>query len=64
MSMADFFTLLIDNQLVTFEKKRVITIEPTFNGTRIILEASHEDEEPFIYLVKEPYEAVIKAYLG
>ena len=53
---------MIDNELVTFEKGRVITIEPAFNGTRIILEASHTEEEPIIYLTPESYEAVMQAY--
>lgn len=60
----NFFTVLIDNIPTRFEKKRVLAIEPYEFGTKILLEASHPSEEPFIYLTSESYEDVMKAYLN
>ncbi|MXV15701.1 hypothetical protein [Hufsiella ginkgonis] len=57
-----FFTLMIDNEIVTFEKSRIIAIEPAYQGTRIVLEASHTEEEPIIYLTPESYEDVMRSY--
>lgn len=63
--MADnFFTLLIDEEVVTLEKNRVISIEPYEFGTKITLEASHASEEPIIYFTKEQYADVMKSYLS
>ena len=63
--MADnFFTLLIDDEIVSFEKGRIITIEPYEFGTKITLEASHTSEEPIIYFTKEEYAQVMKSYLS
>jgi len=63
--MADnFFTLLIDDEIVSFEKGRIITIEPYEFGTKITLEASHTSEEPIIYLTSEEYAQVMKSYLS
>ena len=63
--MADnFFTLLIDDEIVSFEKGRIITIEPYEFGTKITLEASHTSEEPIIYFTSEEYAQVMKSYLS
>lgn len=63
--MADnFFTLLIDDEIVSFEKSRIITIEPYEFGTKITLEASHTSEEPFTYFTSEEYAQVMKSYLS
>ncbi len=59
-----FFTILIDNHPTRFEKKRVIAIEPYDFGTKIIIEASHEDEEPIIYFTNEVYDEVYRSYLS
>ncbi|NEU08212.1 hypothetical protein GZH53_07805 [Flavihumibacter sp. R14] len=61
---ADTFTLLIDDEVVNFDKGRVITIEPYEFGTKIILEASHTSEEPIIYFTREEYAKVMKSYLS
>lgn len=58
----NFFTVLIDGEIVRLEKSRVMAIEAGFNGTKIILEASHTEEEPLIYFSPEPYEEVLKSY--
>ncbi|MGV3509714.1 MAG: hypothetical protein ACO1N7_10530 [Sphingobacteriaceae bacterium] len=62
--MSDFFTVTIDNIPTRFEKKRVIAVEPYDFGTKIIMEASHTEEEPIIYFTSEPHEAVMQAYLS
>lgn len=63
--MADnFFTLLIDDEIVSFEKNRIITIEPYEFGTKITLEASHTSEEPITYFTREEYAQVMKSYLS
>lgn len=62
--MSEFFFVIIDDKPARLEKKRIITIEPYPGGTRITMEASHLDEEPIIYFVKEEYDAVMKSYLG
>jgi len=59
-----FFTILIENLPTRFEKKRVIAIEPHEFGTKIILEASHEDEEPLVYFSTELYDEVYRSYLS
>lgn len=61
---AEFFGLMIDGRLTNFEKKRIISIEPYENGTKIIMEASHLSEEPIIYFTPEDYENVMQAYLS
>ena len=61
---ANFFSLLIDDELVNFEKNRVITIEPYEFGTKITLEASHTSEEPITYVTSEQYAQVMKSYLS
>jgi hypothetical protein len=61
---ADTFTLLIDDELVAFEKRRIISIEPYEFGTRIIMEASHTAEEPITYFTSEKYAQVMKSYLS
>ena len=60
----DFFSLLIDDELVHFEKNRIISIEPYEYGTKIILEASHTAEEPITYFTAEEYAQVMKSYLS
>ncbi len=60
--MSKYFTLLIDNELVSLERRRIIAIEPAPYGTKITLEASHTEEEPIIYLIKEAYETVMASY--
>jgi hypothetical protein len=60
----NFFNVMLDDELTTFEKRRVISIEPYENGTKIILEASHLEEEPFIFFSKESYQNVMNAYLS
>lgn len=60
----NYFTLLIDDELVKFEKNRVISIEPYMYGTRILLEASHTSEEPITYVTTEEYAQVMKSYLS
>ena len=60
----DFFSLLIDDELVNFEKNRIISIEPYEYGTKIILEASHTAEEPITYFTAEEYAQVMKSYLS
>ncbi|HEY0896084.1 MAG TPA: hypothetical protein VGE15_05990 [Sphingobacteriaceae bacterium] len=62
--MGAYFNVLIDNEVMTFEKKRVITIEPYEGGTKIFLEASHIDEEPITYFTPEEYDKVMSSYLG
>lgn len=62
--MAEFFYVLIDNQPARLEKKRIISIEPYPGGTRIIMEASHLEEEPIVYITSEEYEAVMHSYLS
>ncbi|WP_207533093.1 hypothetical protein [Desertivirga arenae] len=61
---SNFFTVLIDDKPTRFEKQRVIAIEPYEFGTKIIIEASHTEEEPIIYFTKEQYDDVYKSYLG
>jgi len=61
---ANTFTLLIDDELVRFEKNRVISVEPYEFGTKITLEASHTSEEPIIYFTSEKYPQVMKSYLS
>ncbi|WP_207428871.1 hypothetical protein [Pedobacter sp. SYSU D00535] len=58
-----FFTVLIDNKPTMFEKGRIITIEPYDFGTKIIMEASHLEEEPIVYITSESYDLVMKSYL-
>ena len=62
--MSDFFTVLIDDKPTTFEKRRIIAVEPYEFGTKIIIEASHTEEEPIIYFTSEPHESVMKSYLS
>lgn len=59
-----FFTLMIDDEIVRFEKNRIIEIEPYESGTKITLEASHTSEEPLIYFTTEAYDRVMQAYLN
>jgi hypothetical protein len=61
---ANTFTLLIDDEVVTFEKRRIITIEPYEYGTKITMEASHTSEEPITYVTTEEYAQVMKSYLS
>jgi hypothetical protein len=56
--------MLIDDELVNFEKSRIISIEPYEFGTKIILEASHTSEEPLTYFSTEEYAQVMKSYLS
>lgn len=58
-----FFTVLIDNEPTIFDRSRIIAIEPYEFGTRITMEASHEEEEPIIYYTAETYETVMRSYL-
>jgi hypothetical protein len=60
----DFFNVMIDDQVTSFEKARIVAIEPYEYGTKIILEASHTEEEPIIYFTPEDYEKVMASYLG
>ncbi|HEY0054897.1 MAG TPA: hypothetical protein VGB63_06035 [Pedobacter sp.] len=60
--MSNFFTVLIDDRPTRFEKNRIIALEPYEFGTKIIMEASHLEEEPIIYFTNEPHELVIKSY--
>ncbi len=60
--MSNFFTVLIDDKPTRFEKNRIIALEPYEFGTRIIMEASHLEEEPIIYFTKESHELVLKSY--
>lgn len=62
--MGEFFTVTIDNIPTRFEKKRVIAVEPYEFGTKIIIEASHTEEEPIIYFTSEAHEIVMQAYLS
>jgi len=59
-----FFSIMLNDELTTFEKKRVISIEPWGEGTRITLEASHLSEEPLVYDSPEPYDSIMQAYLS
>ena len=61
---SSFFTVLIDNRPTRFEKQRVMAIEPYDFGTKITIEASHEEEEPIVYFTNEPYDDVYKSYLS
>jgi hypothetical protein len=58
------FTLLIDDEVVSFDKSRIITIEPYEFGTKITMEASHTAEEPIIYFTRTEYAQVMKSYLS
>lgn len=61
----NFFIVLIDDVPTRFEKNRIIEIEPSQNGgSKIIMEASHEAEEPIIYFTSEAYEDVMKSFLS
>lgn len=62
--MPNYFTLLIENELVTFEKSRVISIENHISGTQITLYGSNTSEEPITWLTTESYEKVMEAYLS
>lgn len=62
--MSNFFTVTIDEKPVTFEKNRIIAVEPYEFGTKIIMEASHTEEEPIIYFTSEPHESVMRSYLS
>jgi len=62
--MSDFFTVLIDDKPMRFEKGRIIAVEPYEFGTKIIMEASHTEEEPIIYFTSEAHESVMKSYLS
>lgn len=59
-----FFNVMIDDRVTSFEKARIVAIEPYEYGTKIILEASHTEEEPIIYFTPENYEKVMASYLG
>ncbi|PWG82087.1 hypothetical protein [Pararcticibacter amylolyticus] len=61
---SDFFLVLIDGEPTRFEKARIIEIEPYPGGTKIIIEASHTEEEPLVYFTSEQYDNVMKSYLG
>ncbi|WP_423149488.1 hypothetical protein [Rubrolithibacter danxiaensis] len=61
---SNFFSVLIDDELITLERNRVISIEPYENGTKILLEASHLEEEPFTYFCAESYDKVMQSYLS
>ena len=58
------FTLLIDDEVVNFDKSRIISIEPYEFGTKITLEASHTSEEPITYFTRTEYASVMKSYLS
>lgn len=60
----EFFNVMIDDRVTAFEKARIVAIEPYEYGTKIILEASHTEEEPIIYFTPEDYEKVMASYLG
>ena len=60
--MSNFFSVMIDGVMTNLEKNRIIAIEPSAVGTKIIMEASHTEEEPIIYILKEEYEDVVKSY--
>ena len=62
--MSEFFTVLIDDKPTRFEKKRIIAVEPYEFGTKIIMEASHTEEEPIIYFTSEAHDLVMKSYLS
>jgi len=62
--MSDFFTILIDGKPTRFEKRRILSVEPYEFGTKIIMEASHTEEEPIIYFTSEAHELVMKSYLS
>lgn len=62
--MSDFFTILIDDKPTRFEKRRILAVEPYEFGTKIIMEASHEEEEPIIYFTSEAHEMVMKSYFS
>jgi hypothetical protein len=61
---SNFFSVIIDDRPTRLEKNRVISIEPYEFGTKIILEASHAEEEPFVLITPENYENVMQGYLG
>jgi hypothetical protein len=56
--------VLIDGKPTRFEKRRIIAVEPYEFGTKIIMEASHTEEEPIIYFTPESHELVMKSYLS
>ena len=61
----NFFSVLIDNIPTQFEKNRIIEILPQDNGgSKIIMDASHESEEPIIYFTSEAYDDVMKSFLS
>lgn len=60
----EFFNVMIDNQVTTFEKARIVAIEPYEYGTKITLEASHTEEEPMVYFTPENYDKVMASYLA
>jgi hypothetical protein len=62
--MSEFFTVLIDNKPTRFEKRRILAVEQYEFGTKIIMEASHTEEEPIIYFTTEPHDLVLKSYLS
>ncbi|MBC8052523.1 MAG: hypothetical protein H7Y13_05625 [Sphingobacteriaceae bacterium] len=62
--MSEFFIVLIDGIPTRFEKRRIIAVEPYEFGTKIIIEASHTEEEPIIYFTSEAHELVMKSYLS
>lgn len=62
--MSDFFTILINGKPTRFEKRRILAVEPYEFGTKIIMEASHEEEEPIIYFTPEAHEMVMKSYFS
>jgi hypothetical protein len=62
--MSAFFTVLIDDLPTNFEKQRIISIEPYDFGTKIIMHASHTEEEPIIYFTSEAHEQVMRSYLS
>ncbi|MGV3706015.1 MAG: hypothetical protein ACO1NU_11625 [Arcticibacter sp.] len=62
---SNFFMVLIDDVPTRFEKSRIIEIEPSGNGgSKIIMDASHESEEPIVYFTSEGYEDVMKSFLS
>ena len=62
--MSDFFTVMIDDKPTRFEKRRILSVEPYEFGTKITMEASHEEEEPIIYFTTEAHELVMRSYLS
>lgn len=62
--MSEFFMVMIDGKPTRLEKKRIIAVEPYEFGTKIIMEASHTEEEPIIYFTSEAHELVMKSYLS